>query len=166
LGLINKTWFSANPGIQYTRKHSLLEKHGQVVKWGLHQHILYINKCTLVIKKLHTMLLFFIIVAKAKRDEMRHPKTGGGKKPPSATSAEHIYMEWVEGAPHMEGIAGGIETPSTSSGMCLCCSTQCWHDFVKLLKLLQCNFSLVVFTFSFSLYYSLSPIHIAILHEK
>ncbi len=52
-----------------------------------------------------------LFIGRAKIDEKRHPKTGGGKPLSPVRSCEEVYLRMQgDHAPNIAGVPGGMET--------------------------------------------------------
>ncbi|XP_062595444.1 leucine-rich repeat-containing protein 3-like [Saccostrea cucullata] len=54
-----------------------------------------------------------VLTGKDKLDQIKRPKTGGGK-PIALTTAQDLFLQSLEGRPQIEGIASGIDTDEIS----------------------------------------------------
>ena len=52
----------------------------------------------------------FIIIAKKKLSDSKHPPTGGGAKGPETTQAEETVIANLDGRPSLEGISVFVDT--------------------------------------------------------
>ena len=51
-------------------------------------------------------LIYVNFLARRKRDESRHPPTGGGKPLPPLSTAEELYTNLFQGQPKFNGLSG------------------------------------------------------------